>query len=73
MKWFGRDWGAPCCRVLERGETPVGRRCAKCHKRIKQGDSGIQRGGGDYAWHVECFIRCVYPEGATGTIYQRHQ
>jgi len=71
VKWFGKDWGAPCCRALEWVETPVGRRCSKCGRQIRRGDSGLLRGGGDYVWHVECFVRCVYPDGETGTIYHR--
>jgi hypothetical protein len=58
MTWFGKDWGAPVCRTVEHAETPVGRHCERCKKKIKEGDRGIIIPA-YFVWHIDCFVRCA--------------
>jgi len=56
MRWFGRDWGAPVCRVEAKMRAPVGERCAICKRKIQPGDRGIALEVDGYVWHVDCFV-----------------
>jgi len=65
MKWFGPDWGAPCCRSTPQILTPEGS-CEFCGDPITQGDRGFVmmhgRGTPDAVRfvegpvHLECFL-----------------
>jgi len=60
VNWFGKNWGAPVCRELEWVDTPRGKRCVRCKRRIKQGDEGIVLDL-EHIWHIGCFIESVCP------------
>lgn len=34
IKWFGPNWGAPCCTPDNHVQTPAAARCAECHQHI---------------------------------------
>jgi hypothetical protein len=57
MNGFGRDWGAPICRISLQVKTPTGESCDRCRKKIRRGDRGLTDFG--KIWHVECFVKIL--------------
>jgi hypothetical protein len=58
MKWFGESWGAPVCKAVQRTETPVGVRCERCDKKIRERDQGVVTTNA-IVWHLKCFLKCM--------------
>ncbi len=69
MKWFGADWGAPCCDAADHVDTPTDTTCGYCGLAIKADDQGFvfpfitQLLPNDEAlcvmqpWHLDCFLQ----------------
>lgn len=60
MNWFGKNWGAPVCKISLQVKTPIGKHCDRCGKRIKRGDKGLTDFG--KVWHVDCFVTILKGE-----------
>ena len=60
MNWFGKDWGAPVCRVVAQAATPLGVTCHRCGEKIRKRDRGIAVSNPSVtAWHLRCFLKCT--------------
>ncbi len=62
MKWFGEDWGAPCCDERDHVPTPTGEICLGCGRVIEPGAAGflipllaVERTE-LRAWHLDCLL-----------------
>lgn len=70
LKWFGDNWGAPCCVDMEHTETPTGRPCMACQKPIAAEDRGfvmpflaaLGQPATMEPTHLDCFLAAVLPE-----------
>lgn len=65
VKWFGENWGAPICRLVEHAPTPQAD-CLGCNKPIKPEDQGVMLpysgSEGDppeVPYHLDCFLEAV--------------
>ncbi len=62
-KWFGENWGAPCCTPGDHVPTPIGIPCAHCDEPIEIKDQGMMIDNfGEPSvlpWHLDCFLRSV--------------
>lgn len=72
MQWFGESWGAPVCDPADHVDTPVDLQCPYCPKQIDEGDQGFllpfisdETGVTVLAFHRNCLLRSILPEGYT--------
>lgn len=65
VRWYGRTWLAPVCRLDAHVNTPVGSPCMDCRVPVEAGEQGVtipyqhDDTVDQVPFHLDCFLRSI--------------